>query len=189
MGSGTALLLVVVVPMSATRYVPHEYLSDDISYEKGPGLAGGREARTILDFFPVTRTSPFPASRQPLYLRGCSGPLLSKPRRPGFLTNPGSTGGPRESCSAASEPVIWFSNPQAGRSVGARRRQLCAAPPCPNVVHTERETHTQTHALCDTVLKLLTAVVRYHLHTVHPFKVGKPWFLVCLHSCAIILII
>lgn len=52
LGSGTALLLAVVAPMPGTGYVLNKYLSDDIRDERDPGLGGGREARTISDFFP-----------------------------------------------------------------------------------------------------------------------------------------
>lgn len=142
MGLGTALLLAVVAPMPGTVHVLNEQRLDDIRDKRTP--ARGVEGRLGPSWASSGPPEPLPPPPPRHDLYTCGGVLAHFSASPRFLMNPGSPGGPRESCSVASEPIIWFSNPQAGRSVGARGSQLCAAPPCPNVVLTGARTHTHT---------------------------------------------
>lgn len=124
-GLGTALVPALVAPVPGRVYMLNKYLLDDLRDKRGPARGG-----PISVFSRQMLSLPCPP--RPPYLRGGLAGFSASPR---FRKNLGSPGGPRESCSAASEPIIWFLNPQAGRSVGAGGSHLGATPPRPNVGH------------------------------------------------------
>lgn len=195
MGSGTALPLAAVAPCLAqgTCSINTCWMISEMRGAWGLGV-GGRLGPPWLSSRPP---EPLPLPRppkQPLYLRGCFNPRLSQAP---LSSEPWKSWRARGKllCSLRTNNLVFK---PTSREVcrGQREPTLPPHPVQTWCAHARTHVHKHTNIHTHTVIQihaqsLLTVLVRYNLHTIKfvPLKHSIQWFLVYLHSCAIIIII